>query len=265
MLKATMVQTVPSSNPLAPRLKLVCLLCAGTVLFSWQLRHPFIRFAWPILNHLAGFALALGLPWRGALEILQIQRWWSAVVVIAGVLPLTLYSLFVLLSFAMVGVGRSAQIPWNGSWVCLYDIDGGATTGVDVVIQHEKTVFPGVRLVRIVSLFADCYVQVTPTKDGIAVTSSGVRCKDPVRARIQAQAIGLFLGTRSARMNARCEFQARASAIFRYSLIDEGEVTKSRREILKQRGRRSRDWRRTCRRDRRAAAGVARILCGVAA
>jgi hypothetical protein len=49
----------------------VALLCGGTAIFYWQLRHPIVRFASPVVNEFLGFALGLGLPWLTAFAIFR--------------------------------------------------------------------------------------------------------------------------------------------------------------------------------------------------
>jgi hypothetical protein len=158
-------------------------------MFFWQLRHPIIRFASPVVNSLLGFALGLGLPWLGVIAVFRIGRWWAKTVAIAAVLPLLLYSLVFLLGSAMAGFAyrgghdlgfdRFAEVLWKGSDVRFYRTDGGAATDYGVVIRQERTLFPGVLLVREVDDFYPCHsLDATSTDHGIAITDGRSDCRD---------------------------------------------------------------------------------------
>jgi hypothetical protein len=164
------------------------LLCGGSAIFFWQLRHPIVRFASPVVNDLLGFALGLGLPWLAVISISRIGRWWSNAAAIAAVLPLLLYSFVFFLAFVMTGLAykdghdlgfdRFAETHWNGSDVRFYRTNGGATTDYGVVIRQERTLFPGVALVRRIDDFYPCYsLDATSTDHGITIADKRSACR----------------------------------------------------------------------------------------
>jgi hypothetical protein len=164
------------------------LLFGGSVFFIWQLRHPIVRLASPALNDLVGFALGLGVPWLTVVAIFRIGGWWSKAAAIVAVLPLLLYTFVFLFGALMTGFAykngrdlsfdRFAETPWKGSDVRFYRTDGGATTDFGVVIRQERTLFPGVLLVRRVDDFYPCYsLDALSTDYGITITDKLSDCR----------------------------------------------------------------------------------------
>ena len=164
------------------------LFCGGSAIFFWQLRHPFVRFASPVVNELLGLALGLGLPCLALVAIFRIGRRWSKTVAIAAVLPLLLCSFIFLLGEAMtrpahrngrdLSFDQFAETRWKGSDVRFYRTNGGATTDFGVVIRQERTLFPGVLLVRRVDDFYPCYsLDAAATDHGITVTDKRSDCR----------------------------------------------------------------------------------------
>ncbi len=158
------------------------LLSCASAIFIWQLRHPIVRFASPVVNDLVGFVMGLGLPWAAAIAIVRIGRWWSTALAIVSALPLLYYSLVFLLGFALTGLSykngrdlgfdRFLETRWKESAVCFYRTNGGATTDFGVVIRQEKTFFPGIRLVRRIDDYYPCYsLDATATQAGIVITN----------------------------------------------------------------------------------------------
>ncbi len=165
----------------------MALLCGGSAIFFWQLRHPFLRFGSPVLNQLLGFALAFCLPWLTVIAIFRIGRWWSTAAGFIVALPLLLYTFVLFVVAIMAGsvyqnghdlsFDRFAETPWNGSAVRFYRTDGGATTDYGVVIRQERAVFPGVLVVRRVDDFYPCYeMDAIPTDPGVAITGKDSDC-----------------------------------------------------------------------------------------
>lgn len=149
-------------------------LCTGTMLFIWQVRHPFFRFASGAVNDGVGLVAALTLPWWAVVEFLRVRRWWADAIAIIALLPLLVYSGVALLYSILErdGVERFSEVEWRGSRICLYRTNGGATTNVGVVIRQEKTILPGVRLVRRVGDYYPCAdVDVAAAPGGITVGS----------------------------------------------------------------------------------------------
>jgi hypothetical protein len=172
-----------------PSWKNVALLGGGSVVFFWQLRHPIIRFAWPVANALFGFVLGLCLPWLTAVATFCIGRWWSKAIALIAVIPLVLYSAVFLLGWAMTGLDyrngrdltfdRFAETYWKGSEVRFYRTDGGATTHFGVVVRQERSLFPGVLLVRQLDDFYPCFsLDAASTDTGITVRDGRSECRD---------------------------------------------------------------------------------------
>ena len=160
--------------------KAVALFGCENVLFFWQLRHPIIRFERPIANELIGLILGLCLPWFTAAAIFRFGRWWSKAISFVAVIPLLLYSAMFLLASAMTGgvaFDRFAETHWKGSEIRFYRTNGGATTDFGVVIRQERSLFPGVLLVRRLDDFYPCYsLHVASTIMGIAVSDERSEC-----------------------------------------------------------------------------------------
>jgi hypothetical protein len=165
----------------------VALLCGGSAIFLWQLRHPIVRFDSPVVNELLGLALGLGLPWLTLVAIFRIGQLWCRTIAIIAVLPLLVYSFLFLLGAAMSGFAyknghdlsfdRFGETHWKGSDVRFYRTDGGATTDFGVVIRQEKPLFPGVLLVRRIDDFYPCYsLDATATDYGFTINDERSNC-----------------------------------------------------------------------------------------
>jgi hypothetical protein len=166
----------------------IALLGSGSAVFFWQLRHPILRSEWPIVNELLGGVLGLLLPWLTAAAIFRIGRWWSSAIALVAVIPLLLYSAVLLIGWAIAGAvykdgrdlsfDRFAEMDWKGSEVRLYRTNGGATTDFGVVIRQERTLLPGLLLVRRLDDFSSCYSLATVGTDiGIIVRDERFECK----------------------------------------------------------------------------------------
>jgi hypothetical protein len=173
---------------LAPRWTVALLLAGGSAIFFWQLRHPIVRFESSVANEILGFALGLCLPWLTAAEIFRIGRWWSKAIAFTAVIPLLLYSGVFLLGSAMTGstykngrdlsFDRFAEAHWKGSEVRFYRTNGGATTDFGVVIRQERSLLPGVLLVRRLDDFYPCYsLDAASTDIGITVRGGRSECR----------------------------------------------------------------------------------------
>jgi len=169
-----------SQSASSVRCRSAALFCSGSAIFVWQLRHPIVRFAAPAVNELLGLALGLGLPWLAVVAIFRIGRWWSKAAVIAAVLPLLLYSLIFFLGWAMTGLlgfDQFAEAHWKGSDVRFYRTNGGATTDFGVVIRQERTLLPGVLLVRRIDDFYPCFsLDAISADHGITITAKRSDC-----------------------------------------------------------------------------------------
>jgi len=100
--------------------------------------------------------------------------------------PLLCYSALWLFGFAMGfsykdgrsrSFNRFAETHWKGSKIRLYRTDGGATTDSGVVIRQERTLIPGLLLVRRLDDFYPCgLLDAESTDKGITVRNHGTAC-----------------------------------------------------------------------------------------
>jgi hypothetical protein len=165
------------------RMGMLSLAVVGTAVFLWQLRHPFLRFAWAPANELVGLPLALGLPWLADVTLYRVRARWARVTAVVCAVPLLLYSVIVALGIIITGSsykdGRDltfdefAEAAWMDSSVRLYRTDGGATTNLGVVIRQERKLVPGILLVRTLDSFYPC------ESLDIATNATGIRLHDP--------------------------------------------------------------------------------------
>jgi hypothetical protein len=181
------VNTAPSPT-VAAGWRNAALFGGATAIFLWQLRHPFLRFDSSIANDILGFALGLCLPWLTMIAIFRSWGRWGKGIALVAIVPLVLYSAAWLLGGAWFGLAyrggrnlsfdRFAAHAWRGSEIRLYRTDGGATTDYGVVLRQERTVLPGLRLVRRIDDFYPCYsLGVASTEDGIAVAGGAPECE----------------------------------------------------------------------------------------
>jgi hypothetical protein len=173
---------------LARRWKTAVLLGVGSAMFFGQLRHPIVRFEWPIANDVAGFAMALFLPWLTAVAVFRLGRRWSKLIALIALVPLLLYSAAVLDRLAMTWVvydgGRDlpfvryAETEWKGSKVRVYQANGFFSTDFGVVIRQERNLLPGVLLVRQLGDSYGCYsLDVESTDVGVTARDENLECE----------------------------------------------------------------------------------------
>ena len=156
-----------------PGLLRIILLSGAAALLYWQVGHPFLRFAWPPLNSTC-FLAGLLLPWVALLQLVLLRRWWTTAIAALAALPLLLCSLVILIGAILFDTTpafeRIAEMHWAGSSVRIYRTNGGATTAYGIVIRQERTVLPGVLLVRNIDSFYPCYsIDLAGTPDGFQV------------------------------------------------------------------------------------------------
>jgi hypothetical protein len=176
-----------SYPPRSSRLWTAAFLLGGSALFFWQLRHPVIRFTSPVINEVLGLGLGLFRPWSAAFALFRVGRVWSKALTIVATIPLVFYSALFLFGAAMtsgnfknghdISFNCFAQSHWNGSNVRLYQTNGGATTDFGVVIRQERSLLPGLELVRNIDTFYRCRsLDATPTNTGIVVRDERSEC-----------------------------------------------------------------------------------------
>jgi hypothetical protein len=161
----------------------------ATAILYWQLRHPVIRFYWPIVNAGLWFGLMLALPWLADLLLYRLGTPSARVASIAVAVSLVIYSCcllpFALLTAVSIRLDRDlsfdrfSEMPWKGSTVRLYRLDGGATTDYGVLIRHELAILPGVYVVRNLDSFYHCYsINLAATKTGVRADAKGCYCTE---------------------------------------------------------------------------------------
>jgi hypothetical protein len=166
-------------SPAGIKLK-VSLGAAVVVFLCLQPRHPIVVTSSSVLNSVVFFALGIGLPWLAAIGIFSLRRRWSYWV--AGFFSLLLLP-YSLLWFVAIGFGASfsfdplSQMEWQGSRIRAYQINGGATTDYGVDVRQERSLLPGILLVRRVDFLYPCAsVDLGPRVDGINVSGVGLHC-----------------------------------------------------------------------------------------
>jgi hypothetical protein len=182
-----------SKPRLSRHLRDIVVLSAATALLFWQLPNPFLRFSWPPLNYV-GFIMGLILPWAVVVRCFQLCRWWAT---LGGLLlggAVLIVSLFlgigalVLISDVVVkgtdpSFEKVAEVNWKSSQVGLCRLNGGATTGYDIVIRHERRLFPGIVIVRWLDTLDSCSVaDIRATTNGVSVRT-GLDCGSPEKER----------------------------------------------------------------------------------
>ena len=174
-------------NAAAPARQSAAVFGLAAAFFFWQLRHPFLRFDLPLVNDVVGFALGLYLPWMTAVALFRSGVRWRRAIALIVVAPLLLFSAAWMFGGTLAVLaffnGRSLTLhqfavhAWKGSEICLYRTDGGATTDYGVVLRQERTVLPGLRLVRRIDDFYPCYsLEVASTGSGITVNGAESGC-----------------------------------------------------------------------------------------
>jgi hypothetical protein len=170
------------------RLRELCFAVVATAIFFWQLRHPFIRLAWPPANELLGFGLALALPWFADVTLFRLGGRWAKAAAMLSAIPLLLYSGAAVLGMMMTGFAykdghdlsfdQFSEAPWKGSSVRLYRTNGGATTDFGVVIRQERKLFPGILLVRNLDSFYHCEsLELETTESGVRLQDAKANCR----------------------------------------------------------------------------------------
>jgi hypothetical protein len=151
------------SHPSASTRRRPWQLAAVAVLFvvglmNW--RHPVLRFAWQPLNQAVLLAV-LALPVVAIVMALGLRpRWIAWSVSLALLLPAAVAAVLALFTVLMLGdtliTGQDPSfthvrdVPVAASTLRVYRTNGGATTNYGAVVRQERTLAPGVRLVRVV-------------------------------------------------------------------------------------------------------------------
>jgi hypothetical protein len=127
---------------------------------------PFVRFRNDLANFVVG-TLSFLLPFLTAFFAFVIpRRWLTTVIAVALLLPLLcLSSLCLLLNGLLIGDAfraglnpafeRIANVPMGGYSVSIYRTDCGAPCGMGIDLLQERTIFPGILLVRRLPGFDD--------------------------------------------------------------------------------------------------------------
>ncbi len=127
------------------------------IFLNW--RYPFIRTSSPIFNTCAMLVASL-LPWFMLIQALKIEPislrpGIAGLSAIAGValLPFIIFMIFDIADFTTnddidMGFIPVSTVEMNGTRICAYQTDGGATTDYGLVVRQELRVVPGIYLVR---------------------------------------------------------------------------------------------------------------------
>jgi hypothetical protein len=125
-------------------------------ILNWRL--PMVRFAWWPLNYTAMVAL-LVMPWVAFVNAAELSQVWMRRLTRVALLPVVVLSALAalvcglwLLAALASGADRSFelvdQLDTPAGMVRAYRTNGGAMTSFGIVVRHERSVLPGLRIVR---------------------------------------------------------------------------------------------------------------------
>jgi hypothetical protein len=193
------VRLTESSPPRRRAIAFIGLLLAGfaAVVANWH--HEVLRFSLPVLNPLALLA-GLTLPIIAVVAAAsRLSGWWRGTTLLLLVVPVV-YSVFagfvVAFHLAMViddGTDRSFEalgvVPVEGGRVSIYRTNCGATCNYGVAVRQERSLLPGVLLVRRLPGFYPAYAATVetlgPRTVRVSVPPTGRRSgSDTVRSRV---------------------------------------------------------------------------------
>ena len=151
------------SHPLA----CIVLLLGCFLLIQWQVSHPVIRFSDPAANYWV-FLATLLLPWFALHYVFMVRTRWTRLLLSGLFIPVLLFTLaLAILTTSWVihavkhGVDDSCQpiarVGMGSSQVVIYRTDAGALTAVGIMVRQERTLIPGVLLVRELEDFSPAY------------------------------------------------------------------------------------------------------------
>ena len=126
-------------------------------LFQVHAFYAIIRFSYPRVNYLI-FLAAFVLPWIGLRYAFALGRWWKSAITIGLVSPFLVYSFIGAAFFILIPTSSDrliAQIKMDGYRVRVTQIDGGTLGGEAVFVRQERTIFPGILIVRDIDRFLD--------------------------------------------------------------------------------------------------------------
>lgn len=178
-----------SSSAAAERGRRLGLSVLALTVFFLQVRHPLVRFAWPALDSLVGWSLALVLPWLVNAMLFRLGPKWARVLARVAAVPLLVYSMVPVTVLLVLGAwlaqegrhlttGRAGEIDWNGSRVRLYRTnDAGVFTRFGMDVRQELRLVPGLILVRDLDSFYPCSaLRISRFEHGVAVQGDAASC-----------------------------------------------------------------------------------------
>jgi len=137
----------------------IAVLLGGFLLVQWNFFSPHLRFGSSLANYVA-LLLFFCLPWLGLRYAFALRKWWQITVAVVLLAPVLVYSLLggimtivevrpVIRTGADPGFAPLAKIEMGAYRVVVYQIlDGGAVGGEAAEVRQERTLIPGVLLVR---------------------------------------------------------------------------------------------------------------------
>jgi hypothetical protein len=154
------VPTIIAPEPSSPGSYRTRLICIGVLLTVFALgwanwRAPVLRLASPSAN-IAAFIVVLLTP-AAALVVAFRRPWmrWISVLLLPIAAIAAFLALFAILDYRdVLNRGQDfsfelvRELPQDGYVLRVYRTNGGATTAFGVVVRQERSVLPGIRLVR---------------------------------------------------------------------------------------------------------------------
>jgi hypothetical protein len=143
----------------APALRILRTVAVVLGVFTLNFFYPVVRFKNDLVNYRVAFVVLL-LPWLAVVAALWLRPLWLKLTATAGWLLVAVVCLpgAAFLWFLEIpdvvkhGVDRGftpvCQVEMLGSVIRSYETNGGATTAFGLVVRQEKTLLPGVLLVR---------------------------------------------------------------------------------------------------------------------
>ena len=176
----------------APRLIIGLLATSSLLVANWL--HPVLRFTWAPLNYVA-MACAFAAPLAAAILATRLptraQRISSTLVLaLPGLAALPLAALAFVGAVDTIRAGEDSSflvtdaVRVDGTTLRAYQTNGGATTDYGFVVRQEKTVLPGLVVVR--SIYSQYHAKggrlrvVGPDKVQVVAFADGVEDPGPV-------------------------------------------------------------------------------------
>ena len=160
--------------------KQLLFLFLGLGFAFWHLRNPILATTSGTLNGIVESAFII-LPWWILIQIFSFRTASTTVLCIILVLPLLVYTTVALVGTMVVFTPSSfeqvGEIAWNGSYVRVYRTNGGVFDDFGIQLRQERTILPGLRLVRSLTYSNPCQLaRINATKDGFVTVEKTGPC-----------------------------------------------------------------------------------------